>query len=194
MKKMRSLIIIIAAAALVAVGFLGAKILNKEPKVTVSAVSIEERLSKCSSLTTARLDYRGIIKYSEGEIDFINKKSFSMIYDAHIKAGIDLSQAVVEVSGKSISIRIPAPEIQDITIDSDTLEFYDEKFALFNWTNKEDTTKAIAYAKNDAEAKAGQTDILEQAREQAAAVIETLIQPITEDNTNSYELTVTYAE
>ncbi|GAA0797216.1 hypothetical protein GCM10008910_19490 [Faecalicatena orotica] len=194
MKKMRSLIIIIAAAALVAVGFLGAKLLNKEPKVTVSAVSIEERLSKCSSLTTARLDYRGIIKYSEGEIDFINKKSFSMIYDAHIKAGIDLSQAVVEVSGKSISIRIPAPEIQDITIDSDTLEFYDEKFALFNWTNKEDTTKAIAYAKNDAEAKAGQTDILEQAREQAAAVIETLIQPITEDNTNSYELTVTYAE
>ncbi|RHR32132.1 DUF4230 domain-containing protein [Clostridium sp. AF19-22AC] len=191
---MRSLIIIIAAAALVAVGFLGAKLLNKEPKVTVSAVSIEERLSKCSSLTTARLDYRGIIKYSEGEIDFINKKSFSMIYDAHIKAGIDLSQAVVEVSGKSISIRIPAPEIQDITIDSDTLEFYDEKFALFNWTNKEDTTKAIAYAKNDAEAKAGQTDILEQAREQAAAVIETLIQPITEDNTNSYELTVTYAE
>lgn len=194
MKKMRSLIIIIAAAALVAVGFLGAKLLNKEPKVTVSAVSIEERLSKCSSLTTARLDYRGIIKYSEGEIDFINKKSFSMIYDAHIKAGVDLSQAVVEVSGKSISIRIPAPEIQDITIDSDTLEFYDEKFALFNWTNKEDTTKAIAYAKNDAEAKAGQTDILEQAREQAAAVIETLIQPITEDNTNSYELTVTYAE
>lgn len=194
MKKMRSLIIIIAAAALIAVGFLGAKLLNKEPKVTVSAVSIEERLSKCSSLTTARLDYRGIIKYSEGEIDFINKKSFSMIYDAHIKAGIDLSQAVVEVSGKSISIRIPAPEIQDITIDSDTLEFYDEKFALFNWTNKEDTTKAIAYAKNDAEAKAGQTDILEQAREQAAAVIETLIQPITEDNTNSYELTVTYAE
>lgn len=194
MKKMRSLIIIIAAAALVAVGFLGAKLLNKEPKVTVSAVSIEERLSKCSSLTTARLDYRGIIKYSEGEIDFINKKSFSMIYDAHIKAGIDLSQAVVEVSGKSIRIRIPAPEIQDITIDSDTLEFYDEKFALFNWTNKEDTTKAIAYAKNDAEAKAGQTDILEQAREQAAAVIETLIQPITEDNTNSYELTVTYAE
>lgn len=187
---MRSLIIIIAAAALIAVGFLGARLLNKEPKVTVSATSIEERLSKCSSLTTARLDYRGIIKYSEGEIDFITKKSFSMIYDAHIKAGIDLSQAEVKVSGKEIQVKLPSPKIQDISIDSDSLEFYDEKFALFNWTNKEDTTKAIAYAKEDASAKAGQTDILTQAREQAVTVIETLIQPIADDSSNSYTLKI----
>ena len=190
MKKMRSLIIIIAAAALIAVGFLGARLLNKEPKVTVSATSIEERLSKCSSLTTARLDYRGIIKYSEGEIDFITKKSFSMIYDAHIKAGIDLSQAEVKVSGKEIQVKLPSPKIQDISIDSDSLEFYDEKFALFNWTNKEDTTKAIAYAKEDASAKAGQTDILTQAREQAVSVIETLIQTIADDSSNSYTLKI----
>lgn len=190
MKKMRSLIIIIAAAALITVGFLGARLLNKEPKVTVSATSIEERLSKCSSLTTARLDYRGIIKYSEGEIDFITKKSFSMIYDAHIKAGIDLSQAEVKVSGKEIQVKLPSPKIQDISIDSDSLEFYDEKFALFNWTNKEDTTKAIAYAKEDASAKAGQTDILTQAREQAVTVIETLIQPIADDSSNSYTLKI----
>ena len=190
MKKMRSLIIIIAAAALIAVGFLGARLLNKEPKVTVSATSIEERLSKCSSLTTARLDYRGIIKYSKGEIDFITKKSFSMIYDAHIKAGIDLSQAEVKVSGKEIQVKLPSPKIQDISIDSDSLEFYDEKFALFNWTNKEDTTKAIAYAKEDASAKAGQTDILTQAREQAVTVIETLIQPIADDSSNSYTLKI----
>lgn len=190
MKKMRSLIIIIAAAALIAVGFLGARLLNKEPKVTVSATSIEERLSKCSALTTARLDYRGMIKYSEGEIDFITKKSFSMIYDAHIKAGIDLSKAEVKISGKEIQIKIPAPEIQDITIDSDSLEFYDEKFALFNWTNKDDTTNAIAYAKEDATAKAGQTDILDQAKEQAKTVIETLIQPITEDDSNSYTIKI----
>ena len=190
MKKMRSLIIIIAAAALIPVGFLGARLLNKEPKVTVSATSIEERLSKCSSLTTARLDYRGIIKYSEGEIDFITKKSFSMIYDAHIKAVIDLSQAEVKVSGKEIQVKLPSPKIQDISIDSDSLEFYDEKFALFNWTNKEDTTKAIAYAKEDASAKAGQTDILTQAREQAVTVIETLIQPIADDSSNSYTLKI----
>lgn len=194
MKKVHIAIIIVAAAALIAVGFLGARLLNREPQVSVSATSIEERLSKCSSLTTARLDYRGIIKYSEGEIQFINKKSFSMIYDAQIKAGIDLSKAAVKVSGKTIQITIPQPEIQDISIDSDSLEFYDEKFALFNWTDKEDTAKAMAYAKEDAQAKAGQTNILNQALEQARTVIETLLLPVTEDTNSPYQLSVDYEE
>lgn len=193
MKKIRIMIIAIAAAALIAVGFLGARLLQKEPKVTVSATSIEERLSKCSSLTTARLDYRGIVKYSDGDIQFINQKSFSMIYDAHIKAGIDLSKAKVEMSGKTISVQIPKPEIQDITIDSDSLEFYDEKFALFNWTDKSDTAKALSYAKEDAQAKAGQTDILIQASDQARTAIETLILPITDSDSNSYQLKITEA-
>ncbi len=190
MKKVRVLIIVIAAAALIGVGFLGSKLMDKEPKVTVSATSIEERLSQCSSLTTARLDYRGIVKYEEGEIAYINKKGFSMIYDAQIKAGIDLSQAKVKVDGNSIKITLPEPEIQDITIDSDSLEFYDEQFALFNWTNKEDTAKAMAYAKEDAQGKADQTDILNSAREQAHTVIETLLLPVTEDDGNSYTLVV----
>ena len=188
MKKLRIAIAAIAVIALIAVGFLAARLLDKEPKVTVDATSIEERLSRCSSLTTARLDYRGMIKYSEGEIQFINKKGFSMIYDAQIKAGIDLSKADVSVSGDKISITVPEPEIQDITIDSDSLEFYDEQLALFNWTDKEDTTKAIAYAKEDAQAKAEQTDILSQASAQAETVIETLFAPLTEEN--SYQLEI----
>lgn len=192
MKKIRTLIIIIAALALVAVGFLSAKLLSKnENKVTVSATSIEERLTKCSSLTTARLDYRGIIKYSDGDIQFINKKSFSMIYDAHIKAGVDLSKASVTVDGNTIKITVPDPEIQDITVDSNTLEFYDEQFALFNWTDKSDTAKAIEYAKEDAQTKAESTDILTQAKEQAKTVIETLLSPVTSDSANSYQVEFT---
>lgn len=190
MKKFRVLIVLIAMAALIAVGFLSARLLDKEPKVTVSAASIEEQLSRCSSLTTARLDYRGLLKYEEGEIQFINKKSFSMIYDAQIKAGIDLSEAVVEIHGSTIQVHIPKPEVQDITIDSDSLEFYDEQLALFNWTNKEDTIKAIAYAKEDAAAKAAQTNLLTQASEQAETLIETLLLPITNDEKSSYTLEI----
>lgn len=190
MKKIRVIIVLIAAVALLALGFTSARLLDKEPKVTVSATSIEERLSKCSALTTARLDYRGIVKYEEGDIQFINKKGFSMIYDAHIKAGIDLSKAEVQVSGKTITVTLPEPEVQDITIDSDSLEFYDEKFALFNWSNKEDTAKAMEYAKEDASGKAEQTDLLSQATEQAQTVIKTLIMPITEDDSNSYKVEI----
>lgn len=190
MKKMRIIIVLIAVVALLALGFTGAKLLDKEPKVTVSATSIEERLSQCSSLSTARLDYRGIVKYEQGEIQFINKKGFSMIYDAHIKAGIDLSKAEVKIRGNTIRIALPDPEIQDIVINPDSLEFYDEQFALFNWTNKDDTAKALGYAKEDANAKVDQTDLLLQATEQAQTVIKTLIMPITEDNANNYKVEI----
>ena len=187
MKKRYILLTVIAAAALIATGFLSARLLDKE-KITVSASSIEERLSKCSSLTTARLDHRGMIKYEEGDIPYINKKSFSMIYDAHIKAGIDLSQAKVEVNGKKIKVTVPAPEIQDIVVSPDSLEFYDEKLALFNWTDREDTAKAMEYAEQDAAAKASQTDILTQASDQAKTVINTLITPISDSKDEEYQI------
>lgn len=179
---MKKWMAVICAAALVAAGFLGATLLHKEPKVTVSAASIEERLSACSDLATARLDYRGIVKYSEGEIPLITKKGFSMIYDAHIKAGIDLSKAEVTVNGSTIKVEVPKPEVQDIVIDSDSLEFYDEQLALFNWTNKEDTQQALKYAKQDAQGKVDQTALLSEASRQARTLIENLIVPVREGN------------
>lgn len=190
MKKIHIITAIIASIALITVGFMGARLLekNNEPKVT--ATSIEERLSKCSDLTTARLDYRGIIKYEEGDIQYINKKSFSMIYDAHIKAGIDLSQAKVSVKDKKITVSIPEPEIQDISVDPDSLEFYDEKLALFNWTKKQDTQKAMEKAEEDATEKAAKTDLLTQATDQAKTLITALLTPFTE-NDKEYTIEVT---
>lgn len=182
MKKIHVITAMIASIALITVGFLGARLLDREDNIKISATSIEERLKKCSDLTTARLEYRGIIRYEDGDIQYINKKSFSMIYDAHIKAGIDLSQAEVSLSGKEITVTIPEPKVQDIVIDPDSLEFYDEKLALFNWTKKEDTAKAMKYAKEDAEKKAAQTDLIKQASQQAKTVVTTLLAPITEDD------------
>lgn len=190
-KKLVTLVVIIAAIALVIVGYLLASLQNKET-ITVSAVSIEERLSKCSDLTTARLDYRGLIRYSEGDIKYLTQKSFSMIYDATITAGIDLSQAEVTLDGTSIKVVLPHPTIQSIVIDPDSLEFYDEKAALFNWTEKEDTQKAMSYAKEDASAKAEQVNLLTQASEQAESVVTNLLLPFTEDSKTPYTVTVTF--
>ena len=186
MKKIHVITAVVASIALITVGFLGARLLEKEDDIKVSASSIEEKLSKCSDLTTARLDYRGMIRYEDGDIQYINKKSFSMIYDAHIKAGIDLSQARAAVNGKKITVTIPRPEIQDIVVDPDSLEFYDEKLALFNWTKKEDTAKAMKAAKEDADKKAAQTELIKQASEQARTVITTLLAPVAEESSEEY--------
>lgn len=182
MKKVRGIVTVIAVAALIAVGFLGARYLDSKKEPKVSAVMITEQLSQCSELATARLDYRGLIQYSDGDIPLINQKSFSMVYNAKIKAGIDLAQAKVTISGKVIKVQLPKPQILDVTVDSDSLEFYDEQFALFNWTNKEDTAKALSYARDDAQEKAGQIGLLEEARKQAETVINTLIVPLTDSD------------
>lgn len=178
MRKFRTLIFLVMVVALVALGYQTGKARAQEKAPKIDATAISEQISKCSSLTTALLDYRGIVKYTDGEIAFINQKSFSMIYDAHVKAGVDLSQAEVDVSGNTVTVTLPKAEIQDISVDSDSLEFYDEQFALFNWTNKEDTAKAIEYAKEDALTKAQASDILIQASEQAETAITTLLSPL----------------
>lgn len=178
MRKFRTLIFLVMVVALVALGYQTGKSRAQEKAPKIDATAISEQISKCSSLTTALLDYRGIVKYTDGEIAFINQKSFSMIYDAHAKAGVDLSQAEVDVSGNTVTVTLPKAEIQDISVDSDSLEFYDEQFALFNWTNKEDTAKAIEYAKEDALTKAQASDILIQASEQAETAITTLLSPL----------------
>ena len=190
MKKIHIITAVIASIALMTAGFMGARLLDKSNEPRVTAASIEERLSKCSDLTTARLDYRGIIKYEEGDIQYINKKSFSMIYDAYIKAVIDLAQAKVSVKGKKITVSIPKPEIQDISVDPNSLEFYDEKLALFNWTKKQDTQKAMEKAQADATEKADQANLLDQASDQAETVITTLLAPFTEkDDTYTIQIT-----
>lgn len=189
MKKLRAIIVVIAVVALIAVGYMAARLQAKNAEPDVSVTSIEEQLVMCSELATARLDYRGLVTYSDGDIPLINQKSFSMIFDASIKAGIRLEQAKVEVNGKTIRVELPAPEILDITVDSDSLEFYDEQFALFNWTKKEDTQTAIGYARENAEEKAKLSGILDEAKEQAETVVRTMLLPLTENE--QYKLEVT---
>ena len=58
MKKIHIITAVIASIALMTAGFMGARLLDKSNEPRVTAASIEERLSKCSDLTTARLDYR----------------------------------------------------------------------------------------------------------------------------------------
>lgn len=188
---MKKILIGIGAVVLVALGFFGAQMWNKvmEPSVSLSATSIQEQLTESSDLATAKLEYRGLVRYENGDIDFLTKKGFTMVYDAEVRAGVDLSQATVEVNGKNVTVRLPMAEVQTISIDPDSIEFYDESFALFNWENKQDTTEALVLAKDDAEGKVDQASMIEQANSQAKTAVESLLKPFTQGE-NGYTVTV----
>jgi hypothetical protein len=153
---------------------------NKTPEVTSSF--LESRLADCSELTTCQLEYVDLVKYSQGSIPLMTKKSFSMIYQANIRAGVDLSLAKVTLTPSSIRIKLPQTEIQSITVNTDSLRFYDEHFALFNWSDKEDIALAIKAAREDVEKNADLERLKAQARRQAEAVILQLIKPTVKDD------------
>ncbi len=188
---MKKIVMGAAAVALVALGVFGTLAVQRtlEPSVSISSTSIQEQLVNCSELASAKLDYRGLVRYEDGDIDFINKKGFTMVYDAEVRAGVDLSRAGVEVSGNVVTVSLPAPQMFGIEIDPSSIEFYDSTFALFNWENKDDTAKALVVAQQDAQDKVNQTNLLSEARDQAHVLVENLLAPF-EEGDNAYIVNV----
>lgn len=169
---------VLAAVLCFGAGFQVGRMVSEKKEGKITSTAISQSLNDCSDLTTAYLNYRGIIKYSQGDIPWINKKSFSMVYDAQLKAGTDLSKVKVQVSGAKITIKIPAVELQSVDVDTRSLEFYDEHLALFNWTHKEDTAVAVNKAKEDAQEKADVEELKQTAGKQAQKAVSKIIKPL----------------
>lgn len=133
-------------------GFLLAGKLNsseetKDPMVDVSYVT--GKLDVISELTTAELTYTGLVKYEDGEIPFLTKKGFSMIYTATAKAGINFSDIEVQVDDDKVTVILPQADILSVQVDADSIQFYDEQYALFNPNEKTDITDTISKAEAD---------------------------------------------
>lgn len=146
----------------------------KEPELT--SAFINGKLETVSELTAARLTYTGLIRYSEGKIPFLTKNSFSMIYTARVRAGIDIGEAGIDIQEDQVVITLPECEVQSIEIDEGSIEFYDEQWALFNRTEKEDVIDMVAAAKADVSEKADLESLLLSARDQAERIVRGLLE------------------
>ena len=146
---------------------------KKEPEVNVGYIT--SKLENASELTSAVLTYNGLLTYSDGNIPFITQKAFSMTYCAEIKAGIDMSRVKVQVSEDKVIVTLPEVQINNINIDPDSIQIFDEKHALFNWTDQDDVVDALSAAQTDVEEKADVEGLKTRAREQAQMVIEDLL-------------------
>ena len=157
-----------------------------EPEITSSFIS--DKLEDASELTSARLTYNGLVRYSEGSIPFITKKEFSMIYRAEVKAGIDLSKVESRITDTQVKIMVPKIEILDISIDENSIQFYDEKFALFNWEKKEDLLETLESAKADVREHGDMERLIDNAKNQ----IQILLVGLFEDTIGERELVVEF--
>ena len=161
---------------------------KKEPDIDIAFVNA--KLENISELATEELVYTGILMYSDGTIPFITQTGFSMLYTADVKAGVDLSQMDIDVTDTQVLISIPHAKILSINVDPDSIHFYDEMHALFNWSQKYDVTEALTAAESDVKDKVVSYDLITKAEEQA----EIAITDILEGTIGERELVISYIE
>lgn len=154
---------------------------SRELEVTIEY--IDKRLENIADLSTAEMIYTNLYTVTEGKIPFLTQKGFSMVYTADVRAGIDISKVKVELDKKRVTVTLPAAEIQMLKVDPESIQFYDEKHALFNWDKKTDVTTAIALAENDVKEKADTDGILAQAAQRAELVVKGLLEGAVGDRT-----------
>jgi len=129
-----------------------------------------------SELTTAELTYTGLVTFEDGSIPFLTKKGFTMKYTATVEAGIDFSKIEVDVSGKTVKVTLPETEIQSVKVDPNSIDFYDESFALFNWKDNEDVSDAIARAESDIQNNADMESLKKKSEMQTEKLIRGILE------------------
>ena len=178
-------ILVIAAAVI----FVTNKVTQKdEPQITSSFIS--NKLEMVSELTTAKLTYNGLVYYSDGSIPLLTQKSFTMTYRAEVRAGVDLSKAEIKITDKEVLLTLPAVQILDTVVDSDSIQFYDEKAALLNWGKKTDVLDGMTAAQKDVEEKADFDSLKLEAKNQTKQ----LLTGIFSGSIGNRELVVKFAE
>ncbi len=173
MKKLSWIIIIILLAVIAAGG--GWYYYHQKSQPKVDAKGLMERIEEASDLTTARNYYTGIARFSEGSVPLINKNGFSMKYEAVISAGFDLEDVDIDVTDKEVIVKVPKAKILDISIDPESLEFYDNSVSLFRTDRKEATKQALIEAKKDAEANATKKGLTEEADRRAEVIFKGIL-------------------
>lgn len=173
MKKLMAIIIVILLAVIAAGG--GWYYMQQKNRPKIDAKSLMERIEECSELTTAKNYYTGIARFSEGSVPLINKNGFSMKYDAVISAGFDLEKVDIDVTDDAVTVRVPKAEILDVSIDPESLEFYDNSYSLFRTDRKEATKQALIEAEKDAEKNASEKGLLEEADKRAEVIFKGIL-------------------
>lgn len=146
----------------------------------IDAVVLQNQLTEIRELATVTYAYTNMAQF-ESSSDFygvkvpFTTKSFILTYDGTIKAGVDLSQATVDMEGSTVRITLPQAAILSHEIDEDSVEVFDEKTSIFNPFTVEDFTSFQADQKAAMEERALSRGLLEEARSKAVSSVKQLL-------------------
>lgn len=174
---------LIVLAALAAAFVLGAVLTHRDTAPVITGDVIEQQLQDVQELATVEYYYTNMGRF-ENQVDFygwkvpFTRKSFIVSYDGVIKAGVDLADMTVKVSGNTVSVTLPAAKILSHEIPEDSLEVFDETRNLFNPIQIEDYTGFTRDQKDLLEARALENGLLTRALEKAKDAVRSLLAPM----------------
>lgn len=198
-KKAKTIIIVVGIVVCVLLGMLiyrkAEDFFNPQKEgSTITTTIVSRQLEKMQDLTTAKENDYGFEEFSEGKVSYVNKKKFTMFYSYEIRAGVDLSKAKIAVDNEAhtISITLPKAELQSVSVDPDSLKFFDVENSLFNGNDVTDTANALKEAKKAASNKANKSELLQEANDQAVEIVEKAYAPIAK--ADGYKVNVQFAD
>ncbi len=156
-----------------------------EKKVNVTTEFVEEHLADIGELATIEAQYMGIITVEDEEgISFINKTGFSMLYTVEARFGIEFDDIKTMVSEKQVIVTLPEPHVLSRHADGDTLQFFDEKWALFKSNELNDVPAAIKLAEEDFDQQDEKiAQYLDLAKQRAVVSVHSLLEGVIGDKT-----------
>lgn len=130
-------------------------------------------VQEASELTTAKITFTSKTEYEDSGIAFINKSNFIMMYDAEARVGIDVEKVKIRTNNfkKIVYVEIPRATVLDVKVDVESIQYFDEKFSLFNFNKKEDSNKAIAMAESSVEEDLNKMGVIPLADKQSEKLI-----------------------
>ncbi|MCR5339616.1 MAG: DUF4230 domain-containing protein [Lachnospiraceae bacterium] len=149
---------------------------KKQKKADLTTEMIQSKIETVSELTTAEMNYRGIVRFSDGEIPLINRAHVNTIYEAKVRVGIDMSKIKTEVTEEQVIVTLPSSAVQgEVNVLPDSLQFYDEQESLFNQIDPEDVQQILIKAQEDAQLHANVEGIRETADAHARELVRALL-------------------
>lgn len=161
-----------------------------EEPTKLSSDLLSQQIQGISELATVEYNYTNMGKF-ENQATFygwkvpFTTKSFIISYDGKIKAGIDMSQVEVKISGKKISISVPETKILSHEIDEKSIEVFDETKNIFNQISITDYNQFAIDQKDKIEQNVKDKGLLKESQDKVEDVITTFIK-------SSYQLSDEY--
>ena len=152
----------------------GPLLFEEEPAQTTTSPVVVEGIQDLNQLATVRWRESVIVTRESGGTDleqFLVGEKVLLVAAGDVEAGVNLESLGrddVRVSGETVTIRLPEPEILSVSLDEEATGVYDRDFGPLNLRPDDDLVEqARAAALDRLEQTARDEDILEQAEQNA---------------------------